>query len=77
LEVSDKQPLTAEQTRREIAQMRELLETKIESLDAKMTARLDAMDKAVLLADSKSRLVELKGEFEDMVHRVEQLEKER
>ena len=73
--MSDQQPLTADQTRREIAALRELLETKIDSLDEKMTTRLDAMDKAVELADSNSRLVDLKGEFADMLHRVEELEK--
>jgi polyhydroxyalkanoate synthesis regulator phasin len=75
LEVSDQQPLTAEETRREIAQLRELLETKIDSLDEKMAARLDAMDRAVELAHSQSTLTELKDQFEDMVERVDKLEK--
>ena len=77
--MSDEQPLSADQTRREIAQLRELLETKINSLDAKMTARLTAMDRAVVLADSRSHpsLSELKTQFEDMVNRVEELEKKR
>lgn len=68
---------TCSATRSAIAQLRELLEEKIHSLDAITSARLDAMDKALELAHSKDYLGDLGKRFEDMVERLAKLEKDK
>jgi hypothetical protein len=76
--MSDQQtPITAEQVRRELAQQRELLEQKIRSLDAVISTRLDAMDRALVLADRQSSLSDLGQKYEELVHRLTELEKKR
>jgi hypothetical protein len=75
--VNDDSPMPISQVRREIAVLRELLEEKINSLDAVMTVRLDAMDKALVLAESGlslSTLSDVKDQLENMVRRVTELE---
>jgi hypothetical protein len=73
--MSNERHLTAEETRHEIAQLRELLEQKIKALDAVISARLDAMDRALVLADRQSNLADLAQQYEDLVHRLTKLEK--
>ena len=75
--MNDSQPLSARDTRREIANLRELLEQKIKSLERVISARLDAMDRAQELADRQPKLADLGQQFEDMVHRLTELEKKR
>jgi hypothetical protein len=70
-------PVTTEQLRRELAQQRELLEQKIRSLDAVISTRLDAMDRALVLADRQSSLSDLGHKYEELVHRLTELEKKR
>jgi hypothetical protein len=73
--VNDDLPMSAKEVRREIRALRELLEEKINSLDNVMAARLNAMDRALELEQTKTGLVEIKTQFEDMVQRVTELEK--
>ena len=73
--MNDDLPMSAKEVRREIRALRELLEEKINSLDNVMAARLNAMDRALELEQTKTGLVEIKTQFEDMVQRVTELEK--
>lgn len=73
--MSEQQPLTAEQVRHEIALLRDLLEQKIHALDDVISARLDAMDKAVELSNHQSSLVDLAMRFEELVRRLSDLER--
>jgi hypothetical protein len=66
-----------EAIRREIAQLRELLEQKIHALDDVISCRLDAMDRALEVAQREDTLVHLAQRFEDMVVRLSQLEKDK
>jgi hypothetical protein len=66
-----------ESIRREIAQLRELLEEKIQALDDVISCRLEAMDKALELAQREDTLAHLAQRFEDMVLRLSRLEKDK
>lgn len=66
-----------ERLRREISQLQALLEEKIQALHDIVFTRLDAMDKALELANRQGSLVDLAQRFEDMVARLSNLEKDK
>jgi hypothetical protein len=53
--VSDEEPISIRDAHREIEALKELLEQQIRTLELTLTARLDAMDKALTLAGDQTK----------------------